>query len=101
MEAAFACNTDRIELYTEAYASNYKLDKEKAIQPYKLAAKKATELGLGINAGHDLNLDNLAYFIQEIPNTLEVSIGHALISDALYYGLSNVVQMYKSKINSI
>ena len=101
VEAAFACNTDRIELYTEAYASNYKLDKEKAIQPYKLAAKKATELGLGINAGHDLNLDNLAYFIQEIPNTLEVSIGHALISDALYYGLSNVVQMYKSKINSI
>ena len=101
VEAAFACNTDRIELYTEAYASNYKLDKEKAIQPYKLAAKKATELGLGINAGHDLNLDNLAYFTQEIPNTLEVSIGHALISDALYYGLSNAVQMYKSKINSI
>jgi pyridoxine 5-phosphate synthase len=58
-------------------------------------------LGLGINAGHDLNLDNLAYFIQEIPNTLEVSIGHALISDALYYGLNNAVQMYKSKINSI
>ena len=101
VEAAFACNTDRIELYTEAYASNYKLDKEKAIQPYKLAAKKATELGLGINAGHDLNLDNLAYFIQEIPNTLEVSFGHALISDALFYGLSNAVQMYKSKINSI
>ena len=99
--AAYECGTDRIELYTEAYASNYHNDKEKAIAPYKAAAIKATELGLGINAGHDLNLDNLAYFIQEIPNTLEVSIGHALISDALYYGLNNAVQMYKSKINSI
>jgi pyridoxine 5-phosphate synthase len=99
--AAHECGTDRIELYTEAYASNYHDDKEEAIAPYKAAAIKATELGLGINAGHDLNLDNLAYFIQEIPNTLEVSIGHALISDALYYGLNNAVQMYKSKINSI
>ena len=99
--AAHECGTDRIELYTEAYASNYHDDKEEAIAPYKAAAIKATELGLGINAGHDLNLDNLDYFIQEIPNTLEVSIGHALISDALYYGLNNAVQMYKSKINSI
>jgi pyridoxine 5-phosphate synthase len=101
VEAALECGTDRIELYTEAYASDYKTDKEKAILPYTLAAEKATELGLGINAGHDLNLDNLSYFIQRIPNTLEVSIGHALISDALYYGLNNAVQMYKSKINSI
>lgn len=101
VEAAFKCGTDRIELYTEAYASNYESDKEKAVLPYTLAAEKATELDLGINAGHDLNLDNLAYFIQRIPNTLEVSIGHALISDALYYGLNNAVQMYKSKINSI
>ena len=96
-----ACGTDRIELYTEAYASHYEFDKEKAILPYTLAAEKATELGIGINAGHDLNLDNLAYFIQRIPNTLEVSIGHALISDSIYYGLNNTVQMYKSKINSI
>jgi pyridoxine 5-phosphate synthase len=101
VEAAFTCGTNRIELYTEAYASQYEFDKEKAILPYTSAAEKATELGIGINAGHDLNLDNLAYFIQRIPNTLEVSIGHALISDALYYGLNNAVQMYKSKINSI
>ena len=94
VEAAFTCNTDRIELYTEAYASNYKLDKEKAIKPYKLAAKKATELGLGINAGHDLNLDNLAFFTQEIPNTLEVSIGHALVTESLYNGLESTIKSY-------
>ena len=98
VDAALACGTDRIELYTEAYASGYIADKEAAIAPYKAAAKRATELGLGINAGHDLSLENLEYFANEIPETLEVSIGHALISDALYYGLNNVVGMYKSKL---
>ena len=101
VDAALACGTDRIELYTEAYASGYTKDKEAAIAPYKATAKRATELGLGINAGHDLSLDNLNYFVTEIPETLEVSIGHALISDALYYGLSNVVGMYKSKLTAI
>jgi pyridoxine 5-phosphate synthase len=98
VDAALGCGADRIELYTEAYASNYPTDKEIAIAPYKETAKRATELGLGINAGHDLNLENLNYFVTEIPETLEVSIGHALISDALYYGFSNVVGMYKSKL---
>ena len=101
VDAALACGTDRIELYTEAYASGYTKDKEAAIAPYKATAKRATELRLGINAGHDLSLDNLNYFVTEIPETLEVSIGHALISDALYYGLSNVVGMYKSKLTAI
>ncbi|MDC0579258.1 pyridoxine 5'-phosphate synthase [Bacteroidia bacterium] len=99
--AANACGADRIELYTESYAKKYPEDKKKAIEPYKLTAQKALELGVGINAGHDLNLDNLQYFIQEIPQTLEVSIGHALISDALYFGLNSAVQLYKSKINTI
>ena len=96
VDAAFACGTDRIELYTEAYASAYPHDKKEAIYPYKVAAERAKELGLGLNAGHDLSLENLKYFVQEIPTMLEVSIGHALISDALYYGLSNAVQMYKN-----
>lgn len=87
--------TDRIELYTEAYAKNYTANKEAAIAPYKKAAELANSLGLGINAGHDLDLENLAYFHQNIPALLEVSIGHALICDALYYGLNNTVQMYK------
>ncbi|MFT6384657.1 MAG: pyridoxine 5-phosphate synthase [Bacteroidia bacterium] len=98
VDAALACGADRIELYTEAYASNYPKDKAGAIAPYKATAKRATDLGLGINAGHDLSLENLNYFVTEIPETLEVSIGHALISDALYYGLNNVVAMYKSKL---
>ena len=98
VDAALACGADRIELYTEAYASNYPTDKEIAIAPYKATAKRATDLGLGINAGHDLSLENLNYFVTEIPETLEVSIGHALISDALYYGLNNVVAMYKAKL---
>ena len=86
--------TSRVELYTEAYASHYSIDKAKAIAPYITAAKKAVELGLGINAGHDLSLENLKYFAQNIPQLLEVSIGHALISDALYFGLENTVQLY-------
>ena len=95
VEGAAACGTDRIELYTEDYAVGYKTDKQKAILPYKLAAKRANELGLGINAGHDLSLENLEYFAKEIEDLDEVSIGHALISDALYLGLENSIQMYK------
>lgn len=86
--------TDRIELYTESYASLYSAGKEKAIAPYIVAAESAAKLGLGINAGHDLSLENLKYFAQNIPQLLEVSIGHALISDALYFGLENTVQLY-------
>lgn len=94
VEAAATTGTDRIELYTEAYASNYHQNKEQAIAPYIRAAEKAVELGLGLNAGHDLDLHNLKYFAQNIPGLLEVSIGHALIADALYLGLENTVQMY-------
>ena len=90
--------TDRIELYTEAYAKNFHTDKEVAIADYIKAAQVANEKGLGINAGHDLDLHNLKYFAQNIPGLLEVSIGHALISDAIYFGLENVVQMYKGKL---
>ncbi|WP_282015140.1 pyridoxine 5'-phosphate synthase [Marinifilum flexuosum] len=95
VEGAVATGTDRIELYTEPYATEYPEDKEAAIRPFVTAAKRAHELGLEINAGHDLSLENLQYFYQEIPNLAEVSIGHALISDALYFGLENTVQMYK------
>lgn len=94
VEAAKSTGTDRIELYTETYASGFHSDKEVAIAPYILAAKKATELGIGINAGHDLDLENLKYFATHIPNLLEVSIGHALICDALYLGLENTIQRY-------
>ncbi len=93
-EAAAATGTDRVELYTESYAGNYFRDREKAIAPFVEAAKAATAAGLGLNAGHDLNLDNLRYFVQTIPNILEVSIGHALISDSLYYGLETTIQLY-------
>ena len=95
IEGAKKCGTDRIELYTEEYATQYIIDKKKAISPYIEAANKAIELGLGINAGHDLSLENLEYFAKHIPNLAEVSIGHALISDALYLGLENAIQMYK------
>ena len=95
VEAAATTGTDRIELYTESYASNYHQNKEQAIAPYIKAAEKAVELGLGLNAGHDLDLHNLKYFAQNIPGLLEVSIGHALIADALYLGLENTIQMYK------
>ncbi len=94
VKAAATTGTDRIELYTENYASNYHQNKEQAIAPYIKAAEKAVELGLGLNAGHDLDLHNLKYFAQNIPGLLEVSIGHALIADALYLGLENTIQMY-------
>jgi pyridoxine 5-phosphate synthase len=94
VEAAATTGTDRIELYTEAYAHNYAANREEAIAPYVKAAETAQEVGLGINAGHDLDLQNLKYFAENIPALDEVSIGHALISDALYYGLENTVQMY-------
>ncbi|MGB0403367.1 MAG: pyridoxine 5'-phosphate synthase [Salibacteraceae bacterium] len=95
-EPAKQTGTDRIELYTEAYASNYSRNREEAITPYVQCALIANDLGLGINAGHDLSLENLKYFKEKIPNLDEVSIGHALISDALYFGLENVVAMYKN-----
>ncbi|MEL6557276.1 MAG: pyridoxine 5'-phosphate synthase [Bacteroidota bacterium] len=85
---------DRIELYTEPYAAGYTADRNLAVQDYVSAARKATELGLGINAGHDLDLNNLKFLIDQIPAIDEVSIGHALISDAIYYGLENTIQMY-------
>jgi pyridoxine 5-phosphate synthase len=94
IEYAKETGTDRIELYTEGFAKNYSANKEIAIAPYIRAATKANEMKLGINAGHDLSLQNLKYFSENIPGLLEVSIGHALISDALYLGLENVVQMY-------
>ncbi|MDP9042032.1 MAG: pyridoxine 5'-phosphate synthase, partial [Bacteroidota bacterium] len=83
---------------TEAYAGKYHADKEKAVWPYVKAAMRAKEMGLGINAGHDLNLDNLKFFAEQIPWIDEVSIGHALISDALYLGFENAVQMYKRQL---
>jgi len=95
IEGAKLCGTARVELYTEEYATQFIKDKHKAIAPYIEAAKKATELGIGINAGHDLSLENLEFFAKHIPNLDEVSIGHALISDAIYLGLENTVQMYK------
>jgi pyridoxine 5-phosphate synthase len=98
-EAAADTGTDRVELYTEDYARNYKANKEKAIADYIKTAEAATKKGLGINAGHDLDLDNLKYFSQSIPGLLEVSIGHALISDALYYGLENTIQLYKRQLS--
>jgi pyridoxine 5-phosphate synthase len=94
VEAAKTTGTDRIELYTEAYAEQFESNREKAILPYINAALKANELGIGINAGHDLDLHNLQYFAQHIPGLLEVSIGHALICDALYLGLENTIQRY-------
>ena len=94
IEGAKAVGADRIELYTGPYAHDFRNNPEKAIAPYRLAAQLAGEMGLGVNAGHDLNLDNLQYFKAECPQLLEVSIGHALISDALYYGLSNTIKMY-------
>lgn len=94
IEGAKATGTDRIELYTEEYARLYSTQKETAINPFSEAARLATTLGLGVNAGHDLSLENLAYFQQHVENLLEVSIGHALISDALYYGLENTIQLY-------
>jgi len=93
--------TDRIELYTEHYATNYSTNKEVAIQQYIIAAEKANELQLGINAGHDLDLMNLQYFGKHIPQLLEVSIGHALVCDAIYLGLQNTIQLYKRQIHEL
>ncbi len=98
IEGAKLTGTDRIELYTENFAHNYKTAKDDCIKPYITAAIKASEIGLGINAGHDLDLENLAFFKQNIPNLTEVSIGHALVCDALYLGLHNTIQQYKSKL---
>lgn len=91
-------DTDRIELYTEPYAANYSTNPNKAIEPFVIAAEAARVVGLGLNAGHDLSLENLKFFAQNIPNLTEVSIGHALIADALYLGLENTIQMYLNQI---
>ena len=99
IEGAKAAGTDRIELYTESYAKQFAVGKgQLAIEPFVAAAVKANELGLGINAGHDLDLQNLKYFSENIPGLLEVSIGHALICDAVYLGLENAVQLYKRQL---
>ncbi len=95
IEGAKLTGTDRIELYTESYAKHYSDNKSLAIKPFIEAAKKANELGLGLNAGHDLSLKNLKYFHEQIPALLEVSIGHALVCDALYFGLQNTIPLYK------
>jgi len=99
IEAAATTGADRIELYTEDFATQYGLGNKEAIKPYTQSAVLATELGLGINAGHDLSLDNIQFFAENIPNLLEVSIGHALITESLYLGLENVVNMYKYKLS--
>lgn len=98
IEGAKATGTERIELYTEAFAHQYGLGNKKGIDDYVASAKIANEIGLGINAGHDLSLDNIQFFKENIPGLLEVSIGHALISEAIYLGLENVVQMYLHKL---
>lgn len=98
VEGAKATGTDRIELYTESFAHEYGLGNLKGIEPYVQAALKANELGLGINAGHDLSLENTKFFKENIPGLLEVSIGHALISESLYLGLENVVNMYLQRL---
>ncbi len=94
VEGAKECGADRVELYTEPYAERYFADRAKAVAPFVKAAEAARRVGLGLNAGHDLSLDNLRYLRQSIPWLDEVSIGHALISDALYFGLENTIQMY-------
>ena len=98
IEDILKTEADRIELYTEPYATMFSKNKEVAIKPFIEAAKLAKKIGIGLNAGHDLNLDNLNYFCKNIPNLLEVSIGHALISHALYFGLENTIQMYLNQL---
>lgn len=98
VDGAKATGTDRIELYTEAYARGFAKNPETAIAPYIEAATRANELGIGLNAGHDLSLENIAYFHKYIPNLLEVSIGHALICESLYFGLENVINQYRAKL---
>lgn len=98
VDGAKATGTDRIELYTEAYANGFSKNPKAAIEPYAETAKRAAELEIGLNAGHDLNLQNIAYFYQQTSNLLEVSIGHALICESLYFGLENVVNQYRAKL---
>jgi len=100
IEGAKATGADRIELYTESFAHQYGLGHKEGIKPYTESAILANELGLGINAGHDLSLDNIKFFKENIPNLLEVSIGHALISESLYLGLDNVVNMYLDRLSN-
>lgn len=100
IEGAKAIGTDRIELYTEAFAHQYGLGNKEAIKPYTACADLANKLSLGINAGHDLSLENIQFFKENIPGLLEVSIGHALIAESLYLGVENVIQMYLRKLNS-
>ncbi|WP_462253338.1 pyridoxine 5'-phosphate synthase [Ekhidna sp.] len=99
MEGAMKCGSDRVELYTEMYASSFHSNKETAVEAYKSSARFANEIGLGINAGHDLDLSNLKYLKEQIPFLMEVSIGHALFCDALYYGLENTIQMYLRELD--
>lgn len=99
-EGAKLCGCDRVELYTEPYATGYATDKDKAIADFIATAQAARDLGLEVNAGHDLNLENLGFFIKSIPWTAEVSIGHALISDALYMGLEKTIELYLSKVKN-
>lgn len=98
VEGAKAVGTDRIELYTEPYATHYPTNRDAAVAPFVLAARKAHELGLGLNAGHDLSLENLRFFAEKVPGLLEVSIGHALVCDALYLGLENTIQLYRREL---
>ena len=98
VEAAAKTGTDRIEFYTGPYAHDFRRDRAGAVAPYAEAGRAAAACGLGVNAGHDLDLDNLQYFCREVPDVLEVSIGHALIADALYYGLHNTIQMYRRQL---
>ena len=100
VESAVATGTDRIELYTESYAEKFPINPDKAIAPFVAAAQKAQEVGLGLNAGHDLSLENIQFFAQHIPGLLEVSIGHALVCESLYYGLENVINQYIAKLSS-
>jgi len=101
VEGAAKCGTDRIELYTEAYAKGFSVNPSAAVEPYVVAATRAAELNLGLNAGHDLSLQNLQFFARSIPYLSEVSIGHALISDAIYYGLQNTIQMYRRCLTEV
>ncbi len=98
IDGAKEVGTDRIELYTEEFAHQYSLGNKEAIKPYVDCAIRANELGIGINAGHDLSLENIEFFAKEIPNLLEVSIGHALIAESIYLGIDNVVNMYLNKL---
>ncbi len=99
IEAAAKTGTDRVELYTEQYAVDFAKGKKESVIPYAKSAQIASDLGMGVNAGHDLSLDNIAYFASQVPNLLEVSIGHALIAESIYLGLENVVNMYLDRLS--